>query len=296
MIYIKIKNKILLSGFLFTIFFTLIPSLTFAASIYMTTDYQPISVGDTIIVNVIMDPVNDNPNVVEGDVLIKSGSENIKILELSTAGSILTYWARNPSLDNSNSKVSFIGGKPNGFNTSGSLFKIVFLAEKEGEVVFSPSNIKTYNNDGNATSIKVSVNSLAINVSPKNTITKNEWLEVISNDSQPPQQLSATIGQDDAIFNGKKFITISAIDNQSGIDYYNVKEGEWPLVRSGKTYVLLDQNELSNIIITAYDKAGNYSKIILRPAKVGINYALWLLILIIVLFIILFVFYKIKRK
>jgi len=294
MLYFKLKIKTLLFGILFLSVFLLVPYSASAANIYLSTDYPSISVGDTIIVNVMMDPQGKSPNVIDGNILIKNGVGNIKILELNTAGSVLTHWLQTPSLDSSSS-ISFVGGAPGGFNKTGILFKIVFLAEKEGKIVFLPSNIKAYNNDGKATPIEVSANSISLDVGPKKEISKNQWLDTISKDNQPPKQLSAVVGQDSSIFNGKKFITISAVDDQSGISYYEVKEGDWSIVRSGKNYVLLDQNEKSNIIVTAYDKAGNYSRIILKPIQSKINYWVWIIILVITL-VIIYIIVKILKK
>ena len=291
--------RILLAEILFLVLFLLIPKLTFAATAYLTADYPSIAVGDIIIVNLVMDTVNKRPNVVEGDVLIKNGAKNIKISEFSLAGSVLAYWPKTPSLD-SDSKISFIGGIPGGFNQkSGLLFKIVFSAEKAGQVIFLPANIKAYDNDGKATPIEVSNNSLTINVGPqKDAKPKDQWLEIISKDNQPPQDLAVTFGQDDSLFEGKKFITISAADNQSGIDYYEVKEGDWPTVRSGETYVLLDQSESSVIVVTVHDKAGNYSKISLKHGKLRIGYgkSAGILIISLVLFYVLFRLLKLIKK
>lgn len=291
--------KILLAGILFSILFALPPNLAWAATAYLIADYSSIAVGDTIIVNLVMDASDKNPNVVEGDVLIKNRDENIKISEFSLADSVLTYWSKTPSLD-TNSKISFTGGVPGGFNQkSGLLFKIVFSAEKEGQVVFLPVNIQAYDNDGKATPIEVSVSPLTINIGPKKDIQpKNQWLEIISKDNQPPKDIAVTFGQDNAILEGKKFITISAVDNQSGIDYYEVKEGNWPKVRSGNTYVLQDQTESSTIIVIAYDKAGNSSKILLKPDKPKVNYGKLIIILVVslILFYVLFKLLKLAKK
>jgi len=300
MVYSKLKIKTLLFGTLFLMIFALLPHLAFAANVYLSTDYQSISVGDIIIVNLSIDPLDKNPNVIEGNVLITSGSQNIKLSELSTAGSVLTYWAEGPSID-SDSKVSFTGGKPSGFNKTGLLFKIIFSAQSAGQVTFSPANIKAYNNDGKATPIDISTDDLTIAIGPKGSSQpKNQWLETISKDNQPPQQLSATVGQDKSLFGGKKFITIFAVDNESGISHYDVKEGNWSAVSIpfGGIYILNDQKESSAIVITAYDKSGNYSQITLRPIQSKINYWMWIIALIIFLALlyIAFRFSKLIKK
>lgn len=301
------EMKILLAEILFLTLFILTPKSALAAVAYLTVDEPSISAGDTIIVNLIMDTLDKRPNAVEGDVLIEDGAKKIEITEFSLADSVLTHWPQTPSLDN-DSKISFAGGVPGGFNQkAGLLFKIAFLAKQEGQIIFLPDNIKAYDNDGKATLIEISNNPLVINIGPKKDAQpKNQWLEIISKDSQPPQNLSVVAGQDDSVFEGKKFITISAIDNQSGIDRYEVKEGGWPAVRSGENYVLLDQSESSVIIVAAYDKAGNYSTILLKPNKQKIVYGKLIikavivltisLIISLVLFYILFRLYRLIKK
>ena len=69
--------KTSLAGILILALFVLVPKLALAASVYLTVDDPAIAVGDTIIVNLEMDTLDKNPNVVEGDVVIKDGAGNI---------------------------------------------------------------------------------------------------------------------------------------------------------------------------------------------------------------------------
>ncbi len=289
------KTRSSLIIILFLTIFILVSGLVSAATIYPEINTQTVSVGDTIIVNVLLNPLDKKPNVVEGNILIKEGMDKIEISEFSLANSVLNYWPRNPSFDNK-SKISFTGGVPGGFGEkAGLLFKIIFQAKSEGKVIFTPSDIKAYNNDNQASLVPVSVNSLTINIGPKNGgLSKNQWLDIISNDSKSPKDLSAIIGQDDMIFDGKKFLAISAIDDQSGIDHYEVIEGNGLPVRSGSNYVLQDQTESSPIIVTAFDKAGNSSKITINP-KSKISY-IKTIIYSIVLGILLFCLFKLFKK
>ena len=262
-------KKSLLAIFLFTVclFF---PKTALAATAYLTSDYETVAIGDTIMVSVAMDTSDKNPNTVEGDILIKSGAENIVIQDFSLAGSVLTNWLKTPSFEEG-TKISFMGGVPGGFHQkSGLLFKIIFLAKTEGQVVFVPANIKAYDNDGKATALNVSDTPLTITIGKEKGGQKNQWLEVVSKDNEPPENLSVAIGRDSSVFEGKKFMTISAVDSQSGIDRFEVAEGNQPAVRTGETYVLRDQSESSPIAVTVYDKAGNKSKILLHPDGRGV--------------------------
>lgn len=271
-----------------------------AATAYLVPDFQTVAVDDIVAVGIYLDTQGMQPNTIEGQIYIDPGSEKIDIAQLSMAGSVLDFWPQNPSLDNS-SLITFTGGTPGGFNQSdGLLFKIVFKAKREGQVVFSPANFKAYNNDANATPLGTTFNPLTINILPKvEGVPQDQWLDVISNDNQPPQGLTATIGQDSRLFDGRKFITILATDDQSGLDYFEVKEGDYEPARTGETYVLLDQTESVPIIISAYDKAGNVSRILLTPtAKVqtGPKVVLSWVTLIVVIALMMFIIFNIIKK
>lgn len=255
----------------------LIPSSSAsAAEAYLTADYSTVSVGDTIMVRLSMDTMEKRPNTVEGTVFLQSGAPHIEILDFNLADSVLTNWLKTPSLDE-DSKISFIGGVPGGFNGKrGLLFQIIFTAKTAGQVTFLPTDILAYDNDGKATPMPVPGTPLTITIVPKkNDPEKNQWLDVISHDNEPPQDLSVTFGADASTFDGKTFMAISAVDHQSGIDYFEVTEGNQPAVRSGMTYVLRDQTESTPITVTAYDKAGNKSSILLHPDTRKSRYILW---------------------
>lgn len=270
-----------------------------AATAYLTADYSSVSVGDTIIVSLSMDTMEKQPNTVEGTVLMKSGASNIEIRDFSLADSVLTNWLKTPSLED-DAKISFIGGVPGGFNQKrGLLFQIIFTAKGAGQVTFLPTDVKAYDNDGKATPIPVPGTPLTITISPKGDgKEKNQWLDIIGSDNNPPQDLSVAFGSDASSFGGKKFMSISAIDRESGIDYFEVAEGNQPAIRSGMTYVLRDQSESTPIMVTAFDKAGNKSTILLHPDTGKKKYMLWAggIIMLLLIGFILFRRFKSMRK
>lgn len=294
-------KSILVSGWLFFGLGLFLPKAALAATAYLGSDFESVAVGDTVAVSVYLDSEGQYPNTVEGQMVIDPGSEKIEILEISKAGSVLTHWPQSPSLDNS-SLITFTGGTPGGFNQSaGLLFKIVFKAKQEGQVKFMPTGFKAYNNDQTSTSINVSASSFTINIVSKTGLSpQDQWLEIISNDNTPPSDLSAIIGQDSALFDGKKFMTIFAKDDQSGLDYFEVKEGDLAAARTGQTYVLLDQTESVPIIISAYDKAGNVSRTLLTPTvkMQSAGYQIWLswIALIAVVAVVVFIIFSIIKK
>lgn len=253
-----------------------------AATASIRAENSTIAVGDTALVSVHFDTQGKRPNTIEGEIDVSSGVDHISITEFTLAGSSLRYWLKTPSLD-SKSKISFVGGTPGGFNSKdGLLFKIVFTADSVGDVTITPENIKAYDNDGKATPITTATQSLTLTIQPKTDQGTNHWLDIIAGDKEGPHDITVAVGQNDTVFNGQKFITISAVDDQSGIDHYEVSEGDRPAVRSGSTYVLLDQTEKSIITIAAYDKAGNVSKIQMQPtSQKPLTWVTWFVVVVI---------------
>lgn len=252
------------------------PTLASAASAYLTTDYATVAVGDTLLVSVAFDSGGKTPNTIEGTVLLKNSS-TIEIKDFRLADSVLTNWLKTPSFEEG-SKISFAGGVPGGFDKKDALlFQIAFTAKTEGQIVFTPADMKAYDNDGKATVLEVATTPLTITIGPKGTAPqKNQWQDILSQDNESPQNLTVDIGRDDSVFEGRKFMTIAAVDTQSGIDHFEVAEGDRPAVRTGSPYVLQDQSESSPLLVTAYDKAGNKSSILLHPEKWWQSRVVWL--------------------
>lgn len=250
-------------GFLFH------PHTASASVTYITSDSDATAVKDTVSVEVRIDTQDQSINVVEGDIAIESNRDLIEIREISVSGSNMTFWSRKPSLSEDRKTISFVGGVPGGFNQpDGLLFKIFFTAKNPGTVSFTPQNVKAYVNDGKGTLASNQLKALTTIISPagKNHQTKDEWTRVVSSDNMPPEFLAATVGKDPDTMGDHPFLMIQGTDYQSGIDHYEVKEGDFDFVRSGNVYVLQDPTQSVSITIQAYDKAGNVRTLIIEPS------------------------------
>jgi hypothetical protein len=176
-------------------------------------------------------------------------------------------WPNKPSLSFSqeNSSINFVAGVPGGLNKSNALlFTIALATENPGDVYVVPVSLTAYKNDGKGTPVVVKDMELKITVNTVDRPLRDEWDEVVTTDNEPPLPFIIRMGRDGSVFGGKKFISFYTTDAQSGIDHYEVKEGDFEPVRSGTTYVLQNQNE-QNISVTAYDKAGNVRTSIYAP-------------------------------
>lgn len=230
-----------------------------AATVYLESTKNAMAVGDTAVLTLKINTSSTTINVVEGNVRLESTGDTIEVQEFSLANSALGLWPRTPSLSKDSKVVSFVGGIPGGFNAEGAiLFKIIVQALQEGSVTMSPQDIVTFANDGSGIRLPASGRGITIQVGPRaSTPPSNDWEGVVSSDETAPEDFTIVTGNDQSVFDGKTFAFFSAIDNQSGINYYEVSEDGAPAVRSGSTYVLINQSGTATLEVTAVDKAGN---------------------------------------
>ena len=138
-----------------------------------------------------------------------------------------------------------------------SLFNIILKATRPGQIVINPKTITAYENDGNGTSKTASVKPLTVTVKASDDSPSDAWKDLISLDNTPPLDFVITLGQDKSAFGGQKFISFETTDSESGIDHYEIKEGDLNAVRSSSPYVLQNQKKTLPITVAAFDKAGN---------------------------------------
>lgn len=282
-------------------FVTLLPFSASAATVYLESSRATISVGDTVVLTAKINADGVTINAVEGDIAMESGGNVVAVQEFCLANSAFGLWPRTPSLSNDGTVISFVGGVPGGFNIEGAtVFKIILQAKKEGVVTIAPQNIVVYASDGKGTKLPVQIKKITLNVEAKKggVAPVDEWNGIVSGDVVPPEDFIVVLGQDATLFGGKKFAFFSALDNQSGISYYEVSENNKPAIRSGSTYVLQDQVGATKLNVIAYDKAGN-KKVAIYPSSTETRKNIsWLIVGIIICVIVIgwILFRKIRKS
>ncbi|MEI7810043.1 MAG: hypothetical protein WCI41_00590, partial [bacterium] len=123
---------------------------------------------------------------------------------------------------------------------------------KEGNASISFDNQEMYSNDGLGTMLGSSSNLLAINVGNKiaPSIIK-------STDTVPPQHFSIFLSNNSNMYDGKYFLLFETTDKESGVDHYEVKEGDLGWKEGASPYLLTNQPPTGTIYIKVFDKAGN---------------------------------------
>lgn len=95
-------------------------------------------------------------------------------------------------------------------------------------------------------------------------LTRDEWQVVgvrrAQIDSTPPLSITAKIDTDPDVFGGRYYLSFGSYDTTSGIDYYEVVEGNQVVSPAVSPYLLTDQVHRQDIVIRAFDRAGNKSE------------------------------------
>jgi len=234
-------------------------SVAQAATVFPTSGKSSYPARDTFVVDVRLDSEGAAINAVEGTVEISS-SQPLTVNDIVLGGSDLTLWTSKPSLSQSGNlaTITYTGGTPGGFTKDNALvMRLAISAADVGQLQITPKSTKAYLNDGQGTPVTAAVRDLKLTVSAPAASPTDGLNEIISKDTEPPNEFEISLGRDESVNDGKYFISFQATDAGSGIDHYEVKEGGGSTVRSGTTYVLIDQSLSSDISVTAYDKAGN---------------------------------------
>jgi len=294
-----VSFAVLLGIFTFSIF----PYSAFASNVYIDTSHSDFFVGDTILFSVRVDSLNKNINAVEGSVMLDDVTGSVSLIDINTSGSKFSLWPLEPLPSDDNTSISFAGGTPLGLNSKNTIiFNIVLKLQKEGHVTLAPNDFSVYLHDGKGTKDEVHVKNLVIDVLPKKPDAQSvdDWNNITSNDTTPPQPFEIYLGQEGSVFDGKKFLSFSTTDEQSSVAYYEVIEGDLPPVQSSGTYILQEQHTSAKVTIIAYDSAGNaresiYSYIY-SPTPYTVSYPrIIIMVIIIILLIFVFVIYKKRR-
>ncbi len=216
------------------------------------------SFGETAIFDVYLDTEGQTINTVEGLIKIDD-QDKLFFQNYFVANSVLSLWLNKPTFNSEDRTVSFIGGVPGGVKTShGLLFSLVFSVKEEGSLSFKLQKSIVYNNDGQGVATIAKGKDLVFVIPAKGESgLKNNWEELLKQDKTPPRPFTVYLNQDSDLFNGQKFISFVTSDNETGVDYYEIREGKFPPEKAENQYVLQSQTKTEKVEVIAYDRAGN---------------------------------------
>ena len=289
----------------FIIILIFIPAFANGAILYFKPDSGKYYQDETFSVQVIIDTEKDCINTIKGE--IDFSKDVLEAVNFATGNSILTIWLQTPKIDQNLGKISFIGGIPGGYcgplpgepGELDLLLKIFFKTKRDGmaNLKFSEES-QVLLNDGLGTPAKLTIKGAVFTILPGiPEVPKEEWQEELEKDNIPPEPFEIEIHRTPEIFEGKYFITFFTSDKQTGLDYFEVKEGKRNWEKAESPYLLEDQDLKSIIKVKAVDKAGNERLAEYIPPK-KITWKDWLpwLILILIVASIIYWLWKIYTK
>lgn len=265
-----------------------------AASSSFVLSTGQVRAGDVFVAELNLADLEQKINAMDGLIIFDPAFLQVK--DVSTGDSVFKLWPRTPDFTSIEGKIMFTGGVPSG-TIGGSIVKIAFLAKKAGQANFYLSDDSAlYLNDGKGTKTSAQNQKVALTVleSDGSVPVQNTWQESLSSDKFAPKNLIIQLGSDPYTFDGKYFISFFAEDKESGIDHYEVKEGDKDFVATASPYVLTDQSLKSKIFVKAVDKADN--EIIKEFKQSKVFYLQPWFIIIIIALLVYFIWQKKKIK
>ena len=270
--------------------FSLFPFITNAGDIFFYAKNNEFSQGEEFTITIKLDTKGDVVNAVEGDILIPI--DILKIKDISDGRSVINFWIEKPSVLKDNI-IHFSGITPGGFSRNDNiLFKIVLIGKKPGESQIYINNIHTLKNDGLGSEIVTTQIPFSISITDK--IFDFFSFGNIEEDKELPESFTPFVSSDPNLFNGKYFLNFVTQDKISGIDHYEVREGDWGVSNNTESpYLLTNQNLNVKIYIKAVDKKGNVRIEVIEPknptqTKSNLYENLFFLFLFLLILIILF--------
>ncbi|MEA1937215.1 MAG: hypothetical protein U9N04_03830 [Patescibacteria group bacterium] len=211
---------------------------------------------------------SDNEDVNAFEINIEYPFEFLKLKEWSNGNSIINLWIKEPK--NNNGIFSFQGIIPGGYNDNekGLLMTLYFESRKEGIAKIKIKNdSQILLNDSLGTPAKKSLSLAIINVkTPEKKEPPKDKPSLDFTENIPPEPFAPIISRANEMYGGNYFLIFSTQDKNSGINYYEISEGEDPFRIAQSPYLLRNQRLDEDIRIRAVDKAGN-ERMEIVPAK-----------------------------
>ncbi len=246
-----------------------------AATLYLNSSKTSYRVGDSFQVSLGINTEGKSINTISGKVVVPL--DKFQIADLRYGNSILTLWVDRPAIDYAAGTIAFGGGVPGGYGgSSGPILNFVLKAKKTGSAVVGLKDMEVLLNDGMGTPLTgLVLGKLNLSIAealpapvpaPKETAPAEA--PVVALDTIAPESFIPLIGRDPSVADNRYFISFSAVDKDSGIDYYEVREEPLLLnwltdqfstawVRTDSPYVLKHQLWINKVIVRAYDRSRN---------------------------------------
>lgn len=238
----------------------LAPAFALAATMGVVSESPSVVVGQPFEVDVSFAAQGASANAIQADVAFPAGLFTLQ--GVNDGASPVTLWVEPPH-ETASGTVEFAGIVPGGVSSASSVVGLILVPVAPGTGTIDLSNASLFANDGQGTSIPVTVSAATINVTapPASGVVP----QGPESPYTAPQTFVPMISQNPGIYSGQYFLIFSTTDKGSGIAYYQVLEtpvgagmGQSPAwVTATSPYLLQDQDLSSDIYVRAVNNAGN---------------------------------------
>lgn len=287
-----------------------------ASTVFFNSTSNKLSVSEVFRVDFLINTEGKNINAFESNIIF---DDNLLELQKLYAGNYtVDFWVKSPR--SQSNKIFFSGITPGGFNgENGKIMSALFVAKKPGLTIIEIENSssKFLLNDDNGTEDNFKSNNLLLQIvdskqevvdnnKPIDTLpiinnTENNPAIEITKDTTRPEEFTVKIIKENKIGDGKFSIIFNAQDKDSGINYYEVKEGDEEFKKIESPYILKNQDLTKEIQVKAVDLEGNYriqkiGPLIINETRVEINYVIIIFSLLFIIFVLILLEIYLNRR
>ncbi|HEY4493665.1 MAG TPA: hypothetical protein VJB98_03540 [Candidatus Paceibacterota bacterium] len=241
---------------------------TYAARLYFDPAVTRTEVGKEYRVDLLLDPEGADVNAIEAT--LKYPSDILSVKGILTSDSIINLWVEAPEA--SAGEIKFAGIIPGGFSGiiepsgegvgPGYVASFVFAPMVPDSGVVTLEDVKVIKADGTGRKVEVTLGRHELYASKEGGA--HEPYEY--KDESSPSIFTAEIITSPYVHDGEFVLVFDTVDEGTGVDHYEVKEGEdGSFERAVSPYLLKDQSLSSIIYVRAIDVVGNERTVEIRP-------------------------------
>lgn len=237
------------------------PTILFASEIRFYPHKLEVQTEEEFFVDIIVTNDKEPFNVIGGTIIFSD--KFVSVSSVSDGNSSISFWIEKPK-EIKPGTISFSGMVPGGLDgPENHLFTIKFKAEKVGVADFVFNEVVSFLNDGLGTTMPLAQKNIQIRIKKGSNATFIQSTK----DTEAPEYFTPEIVRDSGIFDGKYFLVFSTQDKDSGVDHYEVREGNFGWFKKTESpYLLKNQNLDAKIFIKAVDRARN-ERVVMLEAK-----------------------------
>ncbi len=231
-----------------------------AVQLNLESDIETVNVGQKFWLNLMLAPEGETINAIKATV--NYPQDKLTLININDGGSIISSWIEVPDIKNN--QTTFAGIIPGGFSgvlnpfhseiMPGKVISLEFLVNKGGEIKIDLNNLQVLLHDGVGTSVDTRV--MAFEIIPTEKIISSSPKKEVE-DLEAPEPFTFQIIKDESIFENQYVLIFNTQDKDSGIDHYEVQEGNLDFKIAKSPYLLENQYLNGKIIVKAIDRAGN---------------------------------------